>query len=34
MIRSAFSGAVRSYTQPALFEAAIRDLVPDYAGER
>lgn len=30
MIRSAFGGSVRSYTQTALFEAALRDLVPDY----
>lgn len=34
MIRTAFSGSVRSYTQPALFEAAIRDLVSSYSSER
>lgn len=34
MIRAAFAGSVRSYTQPALFEAAIRDLVPDYVAEQ
>lgn len=33
MIRAAFAGSVRSYTQLALFEAAIRELVPDYSGE-
>jgi hypothetical protein len=33
MIRAAFGGSVRSYTQQALFEAAIRDLVPEYAGD-
>ncbi|HKY34525.1 MAG TPA: hypothetical protein VJN18_01190 [Polyangiaceae bacterium] len=33
MIRSAFSGSVRSYTQPALFEAAIRGHVPDFVAE-
>jgi hypothetical protein len=30
MIRTAFSGSVRSYTQPALFEAAVRAHVPDF----
>jgi hypothetical protein len=33
MIRTAFAGSVRSYTQSALFEAAIRDHVPDYVAE-
>ena len=33
MIRSAFAGSVRSYTQPALFEAAIREHVPDFVAE-
>ena len=32
MIASVFGGSVRSYTQPALFEAAIRQLVPMFAG--
>ena len=30
MIRTAFSGSVRSYTQPALFDAAIREHAPDF----
>jgi len=32
MIGSVFGGSVRSYTQPALFEAAIRQQVPGFAG--
>ncbi len=30
MIGSVFGGSVRSYTQPALFEAAIRQHVPEF----
>jgi hypothetical protein len=32
MMTSVFGGSVRSYTQPALFEAALRQLVPMFAG--
>ena len=32
MMASVFGGSVRSYTQPALFEAAIREHVPKFAG--
>jgi hypothetical protein len=34
MIRTAFAGSVRSYMQPALFEAAIREHVPDFVAEQ
>jgi len=32
MMASVFGGSVRSYTQPALFEAAIREHVPKFSG--
>jgi hypothetical protein len=32
MIASVFAGSVRSYSQHALFEAAIRQQVPEFAG--